>query len=65
MIFRNPHKIINYNLKIKIDGKIIIPSHKIKYLGIILDPHLNPTKGGLFWVVSKVGVGQFDPPPLI
>ena len=41
MIFRNPHKIINFNLKIKIDGKIIFPSQKIKYLGIILDPHLN------------------------
>lgn len=41
MIFRNPHKLINYNLKIKINGKIIIPSSKIKYLGVILDPHLN------------------------
>lgn len=41
MIFRNPHKVINYNLKIKINGKIIIPSSKIKYLGVILDPHLN------------------------
>ena len=41
MIFRNSHKAINYNLKIKINGKIIIPSNKIKYLGIILDPHLN------------------------
>ncbi len=41
MIFRNPHKVINYNLKIKINGKLIIPSSKIKYLGVILDPHLN------------------------
>ena len=41
MIFRSPHKIINFTLKIKIDGKIIFPSQKIKYLGIILDPHLN------------------------
>ena len=41
MIFRNTHKLIDYDLKIKINGKIIIPSSKIKYLGVILDPHLN------------------------
>ena len=39
MIFRNPHKNIDFNLKIKIDGKKIVPSSKIKYLGVILDPH--------------------------
>ena len=41
MIFRNPHRLIDYDLKIKINGKIIIPSSKVKYLGVILDPHLN------------------------
>ena len=41
ILFRHPNKKINYNLKIKIDGKKIIPSEWIKYLGIIFDPHLN------------------------
>ena len=41
LLFRHPNKCINYDLKIKIDGKKIIPSKFIKYLGIIIDCHLN------------------------
>ena len=32
---------INYELKIKLDGKRIYPSKFVKYLGILIDPHLN------------------------
>ena len=41
VIFRCPNKHINHNLKIKIDGKRLIPSKFIKYLGILIDSHLN------------------------
>ena len=41
LIFRHPNKPINYNLKIKIDGKKIIPSKYVKHLGILIDSHLN------------------------
>ena len=41
MIFRHPNKKINYNLKIKINGKKLFPSEWVKYLGIIFDSHLN------------------------
>ena len=41
MIFRHPNKQINYELKIKINGKKLVPSKNVKYLGIVLDPHLN------------------------
>ena len=41
LIFRHPNKPINYNLTIKIDGKKIIPSKYIKYVGILIDSHLN------------------------
>ena len=41
LIFRNPRKPINYNLKIKLDGKRLYPSKCVKYLGILIDPHLN------------------------
>ena len=41
LIFRHPNKKINYDLKIKIDGKRLIPSKYIKYLGIVIDEHLN------------------------
>ena len=41
LIFRHPNKQINYDLKIKIDGKKIIPSTSVKYLGILIDCHLN------------------------
>ena len=41
IIFRHPNKQINYELKIKINGKKLLPSTSVKYLGISLDPHLN------------------------
>ena len=40
VLFRHPNKEINYNLKIKIDGKKLQPSNYVKYLGIYLDPFL-------------------------
>ena len=41
LIFRHPNKPINYDLKIKLDGKRIYPSKFVKYLGILIDPHLS------------------------
>ena len=41
LLFRHPNKKLNYDLKIKIDGKKITPSDSVKYLGITIDCHLN------------------------
>ncbi len=41
LIFRHPNKKINYNFKIKINGKKLIPSSYVKYLGVLIDSHLN------------------------
>ena len=41
LIFRHPNKPINCDLKIKLDGKRVSPSKYVKYLGILIDPHLN------------------------
>ena len=41
IIFRHPNKLLNYDLKIKINGKKLEPSKQVKYLGVVLDPHLN------------------------
>ena len=41
LLFRHPNKVINYDLKIKINGKKLIPSNFVKYLGILIDCHLN------------------------
>ena len=41
IIFRHPNKKINYDLKIKLNGKRLYPSNVVKYLGIFLDSHLN------------------------
>ena len=41
ILFRHPNKQINYDLKVKINGKKLIASHFVKYLGIFLDSHLN------------------------
>ena len=40
LIFRHPNKEINYDLKIKINGKRLLPSSFVKYLGILIDSHL-------------------------
>ena len=41
ILFHHHNKKINYNLKIKIDGKILYPSDYVKYLGILMDSSLN------------------------
>ena len=41
LIFRHPNKKINYEFKLKIDGKKLIPSKFVKYLGVLIDSHLN------------------------
>ena len=41
LIFRDPRKKIDFDLKIKIDGKKITPCNSVKYLGIFIDCHLN------------------------
>ena len=41
LIFRNHNKPLNYDLKIKLDGKRLYPSKYVKYLGILIDDKLN------------------------
>ena len=41
IIFRDPKKKTQHELKIKIDGKKLIPSSFVKYLGLLIDGHLN------------------------
>ena len=40
IIFRDSKKTSKHELKIKIDGKKLIPSKFVKYLGILIDCHL-------------------------
>ena len=41
LMFRDPRKKINFDLKITVDGKKITPSKFVKYLGIYIDNHLS------------------------
>ena len=41
IIFRDPRNKSTHELKIKIDGKKLIPSKFVKYLGVLIDCHLN------------------------
>ena len=41
LIFRHARKPINYDLKVKLDGKKLHSSKFVKYLGLLIDPHLN------------------------
>ena len=41
IIFPHPNKPIDYDVKIKIDAKKLLPSEYVKYLGITIDSHLN------------------------
>ena len=41
LIFRHPNKKPNYEFKIKMNGKKLYPSKFVKYLGVLIDSHLN------------------------
>ena len=41
IIFRKPRKLIDSEIKIKLNGKRLYPSTCIKYLGVLLDEHLS------------------------
>ena len=41
LLFRCPNKPINYDMRIKLDGKRLYPSRYVKYLGILIDSHLD------------------------
>ena len=41
IIFRDPRRKIDFDLKIKIDGKKVVPSKFVKYLGIYLHNFLS------------------------
>ena len=43
ILYRNKpdEKLLPWDFKIKIDGKKIEPSTRVKYLGILIDSHLN------------------------
>ena len=41
IIFRDPRKKMKFDLKIKINGKRLLPCRFVKYLGVYIDCHLN------------------------
>ena len=41
LIFKHHNKPLNYDLKIKLDGKRLYPSKYVKYLGILIDSQMN------------------------
>ena len=50
LIFRDPRRRVDFDLKIKVDGKRIVPSKFVKYLGIYIDNHLS-------WHQQEIGPG--------
>lgn len=44
VVFKTPNKKLDYNLKIKLDGKRLPLSSSVRYLGVIIDEHLCWTK---------------------
>ena len=41
VLFKQPNKELNYDLKIKLDGKRLFPVKYVKYLGVFLDDNLS------------------------
>ena len=54
IIFRDPRKKIFFDIRIKINGKKLLPCESVKYLGIYIDHHLN-WKTHLATVSTKLG----------
>ena len=63
LIFRHPNKLLNYDVKMKLDGKRVYPTKYVKYLGILIDSHLNwsyhveliaPKLGRAIGMLSKI-----------
>ena len=53
-IFRHRNKTLNYDLKINLDGKRLYPSRYVKYLGILIDSHLNWSSSRAIGMLSKI-----------
>ena len=41
VLFRHPNKKLDYDLKLKLNGKNLKLTNSVKYLGVYLDSHLN------------------------
>ena len=41
LFFRSPQKVVTDFPNLKIDGKLLLPSHSVKYLGIYIDEYLS------------------------
>ena len=41
LLYHPKHKPLNYDIKVKINGRRLLPSKCVKYLGVIIDPHLS------------------------
>ena len=41
LVFFTPRKLkIDHSFKFKLDGKRLVPTHSVKYLGVLIDEHL-------------------------
>ena len=40
IIFHDPHKILDFNIRLKLNGEPLTLSNSVRYLGISLDPFL-------------------------
>ena len=41
LVIYRPRKLkINHSFKFKLDGKRLVPTHSVKYLGVLIDEHL-------------------------
>ena len=53
IVFRHPNKALPQEVKLKIDGKKLVPTHSVKYLGVYLDEFLT-FKQHILDLISKL-----------
>ena len=53
VIFRPPQKLVNYPINLKINSQILMHENSIKYLGIMIDSHLN-WKSQVSYISKKI-----------
>ena len=59
-MFRSQNTKLNNSFKVKLDGKGLLPTPSVKYLGVLLDEHLTWSPQILYVQMIRIILGTLD-----